>query len=47
MPLDSYTLIHSDANFSAAQKDQLVKYFRMVESEIRLMNNLPPEEQKK
>ena len=47
MPLDSYVLGHSEANFSAAQKEQLVKYFRMVESEIRLMNNLPAEEHKK
>ena len=47
MPLDSYVLIHSEANFSPAQKDQLLKYFQMVENEIRLMNNLPPEEQKK
>ncbi len=47
MPIESYLLGHSEAKFSAAQKDQLVKYFRMVESEIRLMNNLPPEEHKK
>lgn len=47
MPLDSYVMIHSDAKFSAAQNEQLIKYFRMVESEIRLMNNLPAEEQKK
>lgn len=47
MPIESYLLAHSEAKFSPAQKDQLVKYFRMVESEIRLMNNLPPEEHKK
>lgn len=47
MPIESYLLGHSEAKFSDAQKDQLVKYFRMVESEIRLMNNLPPEEHKK
>ena len=47
MPLDSYVMIHSEAKFSAAQNEQLVKYFRMVESEIRLMNNLPAEEHKK
>ncbi len=47
MPLDSYVMIHSDAKFSAAQNEQLIKYFRMVESEIRLMNNLPAEENKK
>ena len=46
MPLDSYVLIHSEANFSPAQKEQLIKYFKLVESEIRLMNNLPPDEKK-
>ena len=47
MPLDSYVLGHTEANFSAAQKEELVKYFRMVESEIRLLNDLAPEEHKK
>ena len=43
MPLDSYVLGHPEANFSPEQKEQLIKYFKMLESDTRLMNNLPPE----
>lgn len=47
MPLDSYVMIHSEAKFSPAQNEQLIKYFRMMESEIRLMHDLPAEQPKK
>lgn len=46
MPLDSYVLGHPEAQFSQAQKDEVIKHFQMVENNIRNSNNLPPENQK-
>ncbi|MGZ5209298.1 MAG: heme-binding domain-containing protein [Kaistella sp.] len=43
MPLDSYVLGHPEANFTEAQKQELIKYFKAVESETRLVNDLPAE----
>lgn len=41
MPLDSYVLGHPEAEFTDAQREELTRYFKSVESEIRLMNDLP------
>lgn len=41
MPLSSYTVIHTDANLNAEQKVLVVNYFRKVENDTRLSNNLP------
>ncbi|MBU8881587.1 heme-binding domain-containing protein [Kaistella sp. DKR-2] len=46
MPLDSYVLIHSEAKLTAPQQQELIQYFKRVESDIRTANNLPAEEKK-
>lgn len=46
MPLDSYVLIHHEAKFTEAQKQEVLKYFKLVEGDIRREHNLPPEEKK-
>lgn len=46
MPLDSYVLIHSDAKYTEAQKQELIKYFTKIENDIRLTHNLPAEQKK-
>ena len=43
MPLDSYTLGHPEADLSESQRQELIKYFNFVESDIRLLNELPAE----
>ena len=40
MPLESYTLGHSDAKLSDEQRRQLVNYFRMVQKQIQQANTL-------
>jgi len=40
MPLESYTLGHSDAKLSDAQRKQLVNYFRMIQKQIQEKNKL-------
>lgn len=40
MPLESYTLDHSDAKLSDEQRKQLVNYFRMVQKQIQQANTL-------
>lgn len=44
MPLDSYILGHPEAKFTATEKQELLGYFRLVESDTRINYNLPPEE---
>lgn len=46
MPMDSYTIAHKEAQLTAGQKEELIKYFKMVAQDIRIMNNLPPEVKK-
>lgn len=41
MPLDSYLMGHPEANFSDAEKKELIEYFKLVESDTRRENNLP------
>lgn len=40
MPLESYTLGHSDAKLSDEQRKQLVNYFRMIQQQIQETNKL-------
>ena len=40
MPLESYTLGHSDAKLSDEQRKQLVNYFRMVQKQIQQAHTL-------
>ncbi|MBW8359536.1 MAG: heme-binding domain-containing protein [Weeksellaceae bacterium] len=47
MPLESYILGHPEAKFTTAQRDEIVRYFKSVESDIRTEYDLPPEEAKK
>lgn len=46
MPLNSYVLGHSEANLNVEQKALLINYFRKIENDTRVSNNLPPEEVK-
>lgn len=46
MPLESYVIAHSEAKFTEAEKQEMIKYFKLVESDIRREHNLP-EDQKK
>lgn len=43
MPLESYLLIHGEAKLTDDQKTEMINYFRKIEEEIRVANNLPPE----
>jgi len=43
MPLESYLLIHGEAKLTDAQKVEFTNYFRKVEEDIRVANNLAPE----
>lgn len=43
MPLDSYVIGHPEAKLTDEQRKHLVEYFKTIEAEIRLMNNLPAE----
>ncbi|MGS0748279.1 heme-binding domain-containing protein [Halpernia sp. GG3] len=44
MPLSSYTIIHTDANLSAEQKVLVVNYFRKIENDTRISNNVSPDQ---
>ena len=46
MPLDSYTIIHSEAKYTEAQKQEVVQYLKKVENDIRTAHNLAPEQGK-
>lgn len=43
MPLDSYLLAHPEAQFTEAQKQELIQYFKLIGDDIRRTNNLPAE----
>lgn len=47
MPLDSYVIGHPEAKFSEAQKQELIKYFKFLANDTRILNNLPAETQTK
>lgn len=40
MPLDSYTIIHTNANLSVKERQELAAYFKKERSEILHKNNL-------
>ena len=46
MPLDSYIIAHSEAKFSEAQKQEVIQYLKLVESDIRREHQLPKKEKK-
>ena len=46
MPLDSYTIIHSEAKYTEAQKQEVLQYFKKIENDIRTTHNLAPEQRK-
>lgn len=43
MPLDSYLLAHPEAQFTEAQKQELIQYFKLIGDDIRRTHNLPAE----
>lgn len=47
MPLDSYILAHPEADLTKTQKQELIKYFKFIEKDIRLLNDLPAENSSK
>ena len=46
MPLDSYIIAHSESKFSEAQKQEVIQYLKLVESDIRREHQLPDEVKK-
>ena len=46
MPLDSYVIAHPEAKLGAADKKIVIDYFKMMEQDIRITNNLPEKEKK-
>lgn len=46
MPMDSYVIIHSDAKLNDAQQQELIKYFKLIASDTRILNHLPVETEK-
>ena len=46
MPLDSYIIAHSEAKFSETQKQEVIQYLKLVESDIRREHQLPDEVKK-
>ncbi len=47
MPLESYLLAHSEAKLTEEQKVDMINYFKQVQTDISVANNLPAEEPKK
>ncbi|QOW10326.1 cytochrome C [Kaistella flava (ex Peng et al. 2021)] len=41
MPLDSYVILHPEAKLSAADKKELIDYFKFMENDTRILNDLP------
>ena len=46
MPLDSYVILHPEAKLSEADKKEMIEYFKFMESDTRLLNDLPTEVEK-
>ena len=46
MPLDSYIILHPEAKLSALDKKEIIDYFKLIESDIRILNDLPAEVEK-
>lgn len=43
MPLESYLLIHGEAQLNDTQKKEMAEYFKKLETETRTANHLPAE----
>jgi hypothetical protein len=43
MPLNSFVLGHPEAELTDEERAELIKYFKFVEDDTRLLNDLPPE----
>jgi hypothetical protein len=41
MPLDSYVIAHPEAKLSAADTKELIDYFKLIENDTRILNDLP------
>lgn len=41
MPLDSYVILHPEAKLTAADKKEMIDYFKFMESDTRILNDLP------
>lgn len=47
MPLESYILGHSEAKLTDSQKAEMINYFKKIQSETQVSNNITTEEPKK
>ena len=41
MPLDSYVIAHAEAKLSAADKKEVMDYFKFVAKDTRIQNEIP------
>ncbi len=41
MPLDSYVIAHPEAKLTAAQKTELIDYFKLISQDVRILNDIP------
>ena len=41
MPLDSYVIAHAEAKLSAADKKEVMDYFKFVAKDTRILNEIP------
>ena len=41
MPLDSYVILHPEAKLSAADQKVMIDYFKFMENDTRILNDLP------
>jgi len=46
MPLDSYIILHPEAKLSDADKKEMIDYFKLMENDTRILNDLPTEVEK-
>lgn len=46
MPLESYLLAHPEAKLTTEEQKTMVNYFKKIEADTRMENNLPPEAEK-
>ena len=43
MPLNSFVLGHPEAELTDAERAEIIRYFKFIEDDTRLLNDLPPE----
>ena len=46
MPLESFVIAHPEAKLTTEERKQMMDYFKLIEQDIRVTNNLPAEVKK-